>query len=236
MAEGFFITGTDTGIGKTWSSIALLHYFRQQGKSVLGMKPVASGCEAINGRLRNEDALLLQQHASHSAEYALINPYAFAQPVSPHIAANCSGQQINLQEIRRCYTILRKKADLVIVEGVGGWRVPLAEHLDVADLAVSLKLPVIVVVGIRLGCINHAKLTLQAVTASGLSCAGWVASCVEPDMMAREENIKTIERMTEAPLLGVLPYLENPDFEFFAGLLKEGIKKITISRHNSPLL
>ena len=236
MAEGFFITGTDTGIGKTWSSVALLHYFRQQGKIVLGMKPVASGCENNNGRLRNEDALLLQQHASHNAKYSLINPYAFAQPVSPHIAANCSGQQINLQEIHRCYSMLREQADLVIVEGVGGWRVPLSKHLDVSDMAISLKLPVIVVVGIRLGCINHAKLTFQAVTTSGLPFAGWIATCVEPKMMAREENIETIERMTEAPLLGVLPYLENPDFEFFAGLLKEGIKKITISRHNSPLL
>ena len=201
MTQGYFITGTDTGIGKTWSTVALMHYFKNQGKTVLGMKPIASGCEEIDGQLRNADALLLQQYASIVLPYQEINPYAFALPVSPHIAAQQSGVEIVLDKVVEKYQQIAQQADVVLVEGVGGWLVPLNDHQDVADLAQKLDLPVIVVVGIRLGCINQAKLTFAALQQAGVQCHGWIASCVERDMLMRDENIHTISKSTELPFI-----------------------------------
>ena len=213
MAQGYFITGTDTGIGKTWSTVALMQYFKDQGKTVIGMKPIASGCDEIGGRLRNEDALLLQKHATVTLPYQDINPYAFALPVSPHIAAEKSGVDIKLDEIVMKYQQLEEQADVVLVEGVGGWKVPLNSHQDIADLAQQLALPVIVVVGMRLGCINQAKLTFAAMQQAGVKCHGWIASCVEKDMLMLDENIQTLCLSTELPLLAVFPYMEilNPE-------------------------
>ncbi|GAW85966.1 dethiobiotin synthetase [Bathymodiolus platifrons methanotrophic gill symbiont] len=216
MTQGYFVTGTDTGIGKTWSTIALMQYFKNQGKTVVGMKPVASGCERIDGQLKNEDALLLQQHASLALPYQDVNPYAFAMPVSPHIAAEQAGAEIVLKNIIDKYQKIEKLADVVLVEGVGGWLVPLNAHQDVADLARELDLPVILVVGMRLGCINQAKTTFAALQKSGVKCQGWIASCVEKDMLMLDENIQSLCLSINAPLLAVFPYMETLDPELFS--------------------
>lgn len=214
--SGYFITGTDTGVGKTWSTVALMRCFKKQDKIVLGMKPVASGCLLLERKLMNEDALLLQRNASLNIPYEEVNPYAFELPVSPHLAAAETGTEIEFDEILKKFDDLKSRSDCVLVEGVGGWFVPLNANQSVADLAKRLDLPVILVVAVRLGCINHSVLTYRAILSSGLQCAGWIASCTEPDMLCREENIKTIAKLVEAPLLGVLPYLEKIDFDLFA--------------------
>ncbi|GFO72003.1 dethiobiotin synthetase [Bathymodiolus japonicus methanotrophic gill symbiont] len=227
MSQGYFITGTDTGIGKTWSTVALMQYFKNQGKTVLGMKPVASGCDELDGRLKNEDALLLQQYASFALPYEDVNPYAFTLPVSPHIAAEQAGIEIVLDEIVDKYQQIENLADIVLVEGVGGWLVPLNAHQHVADLAKQLKLPVIVVVGMRLGCINQAKLTFAAIQQSRVECRGWIASCMEQDMLMLDENIQTLCQATEMPLLAVLPFREKLNPEYFTSVfpLKEEVPK-----------
>ncbi len=220
MQQGYFITGTDTGVGKTWCSVALMHYFIKQGKSVAGMKPVASGARRINGRLINDDALLLQQNASKNFSYDIVNPYTFAMPVSPHIAAEKVGESIDFSRIIDNLCILQKSCEIVIIEGVGGWLVPLGPKFGIADLAKQLGFPVIVVVAIRLGCINHAGLTFSALRAAGVLCAGWIANCTEQDMLSKEENIQTITRFSDVPLLGILPFSQKPDFGALACHLK----------------
>ncbi|MGZ5006437.1 MAG: dethiobiotin synthase [Methylobacter sp.] len=218
MQQGYFVTGTDTNAGKTWVTIALMHYFKNQGKSVVGMKPVASGCVIQHGRLKNEDALLIQQNASVPVDYDLINPYAYEQPVSPHIAG--MNNPVKLKQLAAKFELLKTMADVIVVEGAGGWYAPLNERETVQDLAKLLALPVIVVVAVKLGCINHARLTDQAVKLSGVHCAGWIAVCLEPDMLSEKENIQTIETVLEVPLLGILPYSETADFKFFSEQLK----------------
>lgn len=215
MTQGYFVTGTDTGIGKTWSTLTLMQYFQAQGRVVIGMKPVASGCEQHNGELRNEDALLIQEQSSILLPYQDINPYAFAPPVSPHIAAKQAGRTIDLDVVIAKYRQLEKQADIVIVEGVGGWLVPLNEQEDVADLAERLDLPVIVVVGMRLGCLSQAKLTFAAIRQKGLACHGWIASCVDPDMRMLDENIQTLCQVATMPLLAVFPYEPQLNTEHF---------------------
>lgn len=215
MKQDFFITGTDTEVGKTWATVALMHYFKAMGEIVVGMKPIASGCEIINGRLQNEDALLLQKHASISLEYQQINSYSFLDPVSPHLAAKPN--EIVLDKIINNFEQLKEQADRVIVEGVGGWLVPLNEQGETVEtLAKKFKLPVILVVGIRLGCINHACLTYQSIKASGVECVGWIAMCLDPKMLKITENIQTIQQQLEPPLLGILPYSNPPNFEWLA--------------------
>ncbi len=216
MRRGFFITGTDTGVGKTWLTVSLMHYFRNRGRSVLAMKPVASGCRLHNGVLCNEDALLLQKHAGEFVDYSDINPYALTLPVAPHIAAAKSGIVVKFDILIKKYLKLQACADVVLVEGVGGWHVPLNEHQDVADLAVALGLPVVLVVGIRLGCINQAILTYNAIKSSVLPFAGWVANCTDADMLCLQENIETLTERFTVPCLGILPYCQNADFEYFA--------------------
>ncbi len=211
MSLGYFITGTDTNAGKTWATIALMRYFKKLGKVVVGMKPVAAGCELNN---RNEDALLIQANASVHVPYELINSYAYEQPVSPHIAG--INNPVEFSKIIDCYAALKEMADVVIVEGAGGWYAPLNAQQDISDLAKSLGLPVILVVGIKLGCINHAKLTYQAIKQSGLVCAGWLAVCVDADMLNTGENIDTIKHLLSAPLLGVLPHTPKTDFDLLA--------------------
>jgi len=224
MEKGYFITGTDTNAGKTWATIALMRYFKQQGKSVAGMKPVASGCsfpcaawECRDGRLKNEDALLIQENASLQIDYDLINPYAYELPVSPHIAG--TNNPVKLTTIVERFNVLKELAEIVLVEGAGGWYAPLNDHEDISDLAKSLALPVIIVVAIRLGCINHAKLTWHAIQHSGIPCAGWIAVCEDPDMLKPDENIRTIKTALNVPLLGVLPYMASADFDLLAGKL-----------------
>lgn len=207
---GYFITGTDTGIGKTVVTLGLMRWLQDRGRRVAAMKPVASGCERTPQGLRNEDALQLQQQASMPLNYDVVNPYAFEPPIAPHIAASQAGVRIELDTIRQGVRQLAEHADLVCVEGVGGWLVPLNGEESVADLAVSLGLGVVLVVGMRLGCLNHALLTAQAIQAGGASLAGWVANCLPPVPDYLDENISTLKSMISAPFLGVMPVLSAP--------------------------
>ncbi len=207
MSQGFFITGTDTGVGKTFVSCALLHAFAAQGYRVAGMKPVAAGCRNQEGSLLSEDVEQLQAASNLQLPAALVNPYAFEPPIAPHIAAAEAGVEVSIPVIVDHFKQLQQKADIVIVEGVGGFCVPLNEHEDTADLAAALGLPVILVVGLQLGCINHALLTAQAIRHKGLRLAGWVANHIHRDRMAAsEENIATLQQRLGAPLIGLLPY------------------------------
>lgn len=202
MTKGFFVTGTDTGIGKTTVSCALLHAFAAQGKKVVGMKPIAAGSE--NGQWLDVEQLLAASNVNVASQQ--INPYAFDPPISPHIAAQQAGTEIDLSVIHQAYLELSKLAEIVIVEGVGGFLVPISQHQTGADLAKILNLPVILVVGMRLGCLNHALLTAQAIQTAGLTLAGWVANCMDPQMLVPEENIATLQQWLDKPLLGVIPF------------------------------
>lgn len=202
MGAGFFVTGTDTGIGKTTVSCALLHAFAAQGNKVAGMKPIAAGSE--NGKWPDVELLFAASNISITRQQ--INPYAFDSPISPHIAAQQTGTEIDLMIIHQAYHELSSKADIVIVEGAGGFLVPINPSQNGADLAIKLNLPVILVVGMRLGCLNHALLTAQAIRAAGLTLAGWVANCIDPKMLVLAENIATLEQRLDCPLLGVLPF------------------------------
>ena len=203
---GFFITGTDTGVGKTWATLALMRFLQALGKSVVGMKPVACGCVWQDGLWRNEDALLLQECATLRVDYAKLNIYAFAPPISPHLAARRVGQTVELDQIVRQCRNLERQADCVLVEGVGGWEVPLNDGERVSHLAKALNLPVILVVGMRLGCLNHAVLTHDAMLRSGVPCAGWIANGVGPGFSCLEENIETLKSALAFPCLGVIPH------------------------------
>lgn len=219
MVNGYFITGTDTGIGKTWVSAGIMSLLKSQGHSVIGMKPIASGCEETPSGLRNEDALILQQHASVDVDYQQINPYTFKPAIAPHIAARQAGVTIDIEYIAENYRALSSRADKIIIEGVGGWQVPLNENETVADLAAALELPVILVVGMRLGCINHALLTAQSIRQSGLKLKGWIANHIDPEMAEQEQNLITIQQRIDAPLLGSIPVQTHLDAESIASYL-----------------
>jgi len=209
--HGFFIAGTDTHIGKTLVAAALLHAYGGLGYRVLGMKPVAAGAEMIDGVWVNEDVAMLRAAGNVQAAPELLNPYLFREAIAPHIAADHKGVRIEIPRIRAAYDALAAQADVVLVEGVGGLLVPLSEHKDAADLAVALNLPLILVVGMRLGCINHALLTLEAITTRGLKLAGWVANRVDPAMPAYHENLATLSKRLPAPLLAELPFMASAD-------------------------
>ncbi|MBI4204050.1 MAG: dethiobiotin synthase [Betaproteobacteria bacterium] len=201
-ATGYFITGTDTGVGKTLIACALIHAFAQQGRRVAGMKPVAAGAiRTVEGWL-NEDVARLRAAANVMAPLSLINPYCFELPVAPHLAAQQAGVEIDLDVVARAYGELAAHSEIVIVEGVGGFCVPLNRNQDSADLAVRLALPVILVVGLRLGCLNHALLTAQAIRARGLVLAGWIASRIDPAMALADQNREALAARIGAPLLG----------------------------------
>lgn len=210
ISAGFFVTGTDTGVGKTEVTAALLYGLAQQGLQVAAMKPVASGCEPTGAGLRNADALKLQALCSTPTAYERVNPYAYEPPIAPHIAARDRGEEISLERLDAGFRSLAAEAECVLVEGVGGFEVPLGEVETTADLTRVLNLPVILVVGVRLGCLNHALLTAAAIARAGLPCAGWVANCVDPDMARMQENIDALRLRLAAPLLGVVPWLPEP--------------------------
>jgi len=213
-ARSIFVTGTDTGVGKTLVSTGLMRLLQGAGLKVAGMKPVAAGAFWRDGRLVNEDALLLQANASMPLSYDQVNPFVFELPVSPHIAAEKSGREIDFPRIRRAYEELAEAADCVIVEGVGGWEVPLNKRQRVADLALALDLPVLLVVGLRLGCLNHALLTRRAIENSGASCLGWIVNRIEPDFPFPAENIETLENSLDRPLLASLPFFGDREGNF----------------------
>lgn len=213
----YFITGTDTEIGKTFVSCALLHRFRQEGRRAVGMKPVAAG---LTGSGTNEDVEQLIAASSLAAKKSLVNPYTFISAIAPHLAAAEEGRQIRFAPIHEALGELRQQAEVVLVEGVGGFRVPLGPEGDSADLAQTLGLPVILVVGIRLGCISHALLTVEAIAARGLALAGWVANCVDPLMQSGAENIAALEQIIVAPRLGTIPYQVPPQAVLAAEYLR----------------
>lgn len=206
MVRGWFVTGTDTGVGKTRAARALLTAAARGGRHAVGMKPIASGCRPAPEGLRSEDAETLMQAANVAAAYADVNPYAFAPAVSPHLAARAAGVTIRLDVIRECFVRLAGLAEYVVAEGAGGWYTPVGDEHTMADVARTLELPVVLVVGMRLGCLNHALLTQAAIERSDLSFAGWIANCLDPTMERFEENLATLESRLRAPLLTVLPY------------------------------
>lgn len=211
MAKSFFVAGTDTGVGKTLITAALLHVARQKQLTTLAMKPLAAGCVETPDGLRNEDALLLQSEMTEQLPYEQVNPVALAAPIAPHLAAAEVGRRLSLDRlVGYCRGTLMKRVDLRLIEGAGGWRVPLNEAESLAGLPLALELPVVLVVGVRLGCLNHALLTLEAMARDGIKVAGWVACQVEPDMPALEGNLATLRAVMQAPCLGEVPFLAEP--------------------------
>ena len=207
--RGYFITGTDTGVGKTVVTLGLMRHLQERGHCVLAMKPVASGCLCTALGLRNADALQLQRQASLPLEYREVNPYAFEPAIAPHLAAAEAGTRIAIEVIRTGFERVTARADRVCVEGVGGWLAPLNESQTMADLAAALDLPIVLVVGIRLGCLNHALLTAMAIRAAGLQLAGWVANLPSPGGERITENIIALDERLAAPRLGTVPYLSD---------------------------
>lgn len=202
-----FVTGTDTEIGKTLSAAALLSAWAGKGYRVVGMKPVAAGAEWRDEAWRNEDTDRLVSAGNIEVPYEWHTPYLWREPMAPHIAAAQAGAEMKLELILQAYARLAEKAQAVVVEGVGGFRVPLSDRLDTADMAVALGLPVILVVGIKLGCISHALLTVDAIRSRGLFLAGWVANQVEADMLAPQANVQALRERIDAPFLGHVPRL-----------------------------
>lgn len=205
-----FVTGTDTEIGKTLVSAAILHKLVQAGQRACGMKPVAAGAALRDGRLHNEDADMLAAAGNVHLPQHITTPFMFKEPAAPHIAAELEGKTIDTVPILTAYAEILAASDATVVEGVGGFRVPLTDTIDTADLAVQFNLPVILVVGLRLGCISHALLTAEAIISRGLVLAGWVANEVDPAMSFVDENIEAMEQRIPAPLLGRVPRLPRP--------------------------
>lgn len=203
MSSAFFLTGTDTEVGKTHVTCALLHRARQGGLSAVGLKPVAAGTDALG---ENDDVRRILAASSIELPAEIVNPYCFAPAIAPHIAAAEVGVDIDFSRIAETVAFARRQADMVIVEGAGGFCVPFGADRNGADLAVTLRLPVILVVGMRLGCLNHALLTAEAIANRGLLIAGWVANRITPDMQRFDENLETLKQLLDAPLLGVVPF------------------------------
>src|SRR4051812_37562278 len=210
-SHGVFTTGTDTGVGKTLFSCALLHAYALKGVRAVGMKPVAAGARRDAGRLLNEDVEAITAASNVAAPIELVNPYCFEPPIAPHIAAARAGVVIDIECIASAFSALAALAERVIVEGAGGFRVPLGPNLDTAQLAHRLDLPVVLVVGMRLGCLNHALLTADAVRAAGLTLAGWVANHVDPDMLFADDNVDALRARVDAPLVARIPYTRVHD-------------------------
>ena len=220
MSAGVFVTGTDTGVGKTLVACALVHALRGRGLRVAPMKPVAAGASPRDGGWANEDTVALARAAGPQAP-ALdeITPVLLREAVAPHIAAAREQRPIVLERLVEAHDRLARESDFTVVEGVGGFLVPLGPELDARDLATALGLPVVLVVGLRLGCLNHALLTAESVGRAGLRLAGWVANAIDPRMVAPEENVAALAARLPAPLLGRLPHSPGADARALAGLL-----------------
>jgi dethiobiotin synthetase len=220
MKQSYFVIGTDTNVGKTYIASALIRHFVHAGNKTVGMKPIASGCEISQhgiwqGQLLNEDALALHEASNIKPALNLINPYRFAPAIAPHIAAQQAGVQVEISVITSAYQQLAAMADVVVVEGAGGFLVPINAQQTMADLAVTLDLPLVLVVGMRLGCINHALLTVEAIKARGLKLAGWVANQIEPQMPMFEGNLVSLQQRIDAPCLSVVRWQgEAKEFKF----------------------
>lgn len=208
-----FITGTDTNVGKTFFTVALFHQMNMKGYKTFGIKPVASGCFLNEeGRLVNVDALAIQKAASIKKDYQIINPISFHEPIAPHIAAKKMGLYLSSRVIIDVITrSIQQEADINIIEGFGGWSVPINDNELMSEVVIKLNLPIILVVGIRLGCINHAILTAQKIIQNKASFLGWIANCIDNSMMELDENIQSIAEWMPAPCLGIIPYCIESD-------------------------
>jgi dethiobiotin synthetase len=215
---GFFVTGTDTGVGKTLVACALLRAHVARGTTAAGMKPVATGITP--GTPGDVEQLLAAANVTAPREE--VNPYGFALPIAPHIAARQAGVRIELERIERAFHALAARAQVVVVEGIGGFNVPLGPGTDTTQLAARLALPIVLVVGMRLGCLNHALLTADAIVNRGLRLAGWVANHIDPEMAAADENVHTLEQRIPAPLLGLIAHAADPDPDRIASRLDLG--------------
>jgi dethiobiotin synthetase len=220
MADTWFVTGTDTGVGKTLVSVALLHAARAHGLRTIGLKPIAAGAEWHAGALRNSDACALQAAATEALPYETVNPVVLEPPIAPHLAAAVAGLELHAELLaRHCHEALRTPHDFALIEGAGGWRVPLNATQTLADLAIALRLPVVLVVGMRLGCINHALLSAEAIRRDGLVLAGWVANQVDPGMPRCAENLLSLDQRLQAPRLGFIPWQPGGNAEQIASRL-----------------
>ena len=209
-AKAYFVTGTDTDVGKTLVAAALLAAVKQQGATSLAIKPVAAGCEVSPQGLQNDDALQLMAQMTEQLDYQQVNPVALEPAIAPHIAAQQAGQMLMLEPlITHCQKVLKKPVDFALIEGAGGWRLPLNDREYLSGLPQALDIPVILVVGMKLGCLNHALLTAEAIEQDGLKLAGWVANCVDQNMSCFDENLQTLKQTFNAPLLGVVPWLND---------------------------
>lgn len=218
--SAYFVTGTDTDVGKTVVASALLQHFNRQGLSTIGFKPIAAGCDETADGLRNEDALNLMQQSSvslssslsSSLSYDEINPFAFAPPIAPHIAAKLVNQTITMEALNQAYQrITAYNSDVTVVEGAGGWCLPINDNEFLYQWVAEQKLAVILVVGIKLGCLNHALLTQAFIQSQGLNIVGWVANIISPQMLHIDENVETLKQQLNAPLLATVPYLSSTD-------------------------
>ena len=214
MTRGLFVTGTDTGVGKTVASVALLHALRAHGLRAVGMKPVASGCEYIDGAWRNDDALALQRASDPTPPYDWANPVALPEATAPELAAAAVGIEVALAPLLTAFAQLSTLADTVVVEGVGGWAAPLSAQLDQCELVRALELPVILVVGLRLGCINHARLSARAIAADGAQLIGWIGNRLDPQFTRCDDTLEILQRVLPAPCVGVLPHRIDRATEF----------------------
>lgn len=211
--KGFFITGTDTEVGKTAITLGMIQAFQNAGVKVGGMKPIAAGAIQTDVGLRNDDAVQIMSQVGGGDDvfdaYQVVNPYVFEQPIAPHIAARKTDTVIELPVIQAAFDVLSTDHDIIVIEGAGGWKVPLSDDLDMEALAKNLGFPVVLVVGIRLGCLNHALLTADAIVTAGLSLKGWVANQIDPVMVSQSDNINTLKQRIDAPFLGSVPYLPD---------------------------
>lgn len=213
----FFIAGTDTDVGKTLVSTVLLAAAQQAGLSTLGLKPIAAGGEQTENGVRNQDALSLLACSSIKLPYAQVNPVCLTEAIAPHIAAQREGRTLRVDRVLGfCRGALMSKAEFSVVEGAGGWRVPLNKTETMADLAKGLNIPVILVVGIKLGCLSHALLTAEAMMRDGVRIAGWIATHLQADMPVASENVSTLTQMLDFPLLLELPFSVSPSIETFS--------------------
>lgn len=210
MHKQVFVTGTDTDVGKTVISTAILDYANARGLTTIGFKPIAAGCEQTADGLRNEDALLLQQHASCKLTYDMVNPVAYADPIAPHIAAQLQGGCIDLAKVDSSFNkIQSEQANLVVIEGAGGWHLPITSQRYFSAWVADNKLDVILVVGVKLGCLNHALLTAQAIENSGANLVGWVANSLSADILHYDAMVNTLSEALAVPLLGQMPYFSS---------------------------
>lgn len=218
----YFVTGTDTEVGKTYVTCQLLRAADDAGMTSIGYKPVSAGCENIDGQRANEDAVALQKASSLSLPTALINPIVFDAPIAPHIAAARQNQPIDELRIKDGYHVLcDHNPDLLLMEGAGGWRLPISDNRLMSDVVKSLELPVILVVGMRLGCLNHALLSAEAIIKDGLPLRGWVANCLSDDMPVLQENLAYLKSAMPAPMLAEIPFSQAPGEAMMASFLKQ---------------